>query len=426
MLDINVLREDAAPVIDSIKRRGQQEKLPLIKEALRLDEEWRKAKGAADEKRAERNKLSEAINKTKKAGEDPAPIIKKAKELPEAINKLEAKERELREKLDSLLQTLPSPLHPEVPQGASADDNIQRGVYGDKPSFDFKPQNHAELAEKLGVADFEASRRTSGSGFYFLKGDLALLDVALQRYALDVMLKEGFTPVVPPYMTRHRIAAGMTDLAWFDETMYKVEKEDLYLIPTAEFPLVGMLVDQEVDERDLPVKLCGISPCFRKEIGAHGVDEKGLWRTHQFHKIEQVVLCKPEESRKWFDKLMSITTELFTGLGLHVRHLEMCAGDLGDLKERQYDVEAWRPRTQEFGEVGSCSNLTDFQARRLNIRAVTPSGERYHVHTLNNTALATSRAMVAILENHQQADGTVKIPEKLVPYMNGKTVIQKA
>lgn len=424
MLSIDTIKEERALVEESIRRRGQDHKRSLLDEILEKDASWRALKGRVDDMRAERNKISQAINKAKKAGEDATDLIAQAKQIPAQVKALEAEEQALRTRIDDILKTLPNILHEKVPDGASDAENVEREVFGDKPELGFAPKNHVEVLEALNAADFEAARRTSGAGFFFLLGELALLDNALQQYGIDKMLEAGFTPVVPPYMVRREIVDGMVDADFFEETMYKIEGEDLYLIPTSEFSLVGMLTGRDTDVRALPALLCGISPCFRGERGSHGIDEKGLFRTHQFHKIEQIVVCAPEESEQWFEKLLDITTDIFVGLGLHVRHLEMCTGDLGDLKHRQFDVEVWSPRREGWFELGSCSNLTDAQARRLGIRQIAPDGTRDYCHTLNNTAIATSRAMVAIIENFQQKDGSVKIPEALHPYMRGRTHIR--
>ena len=424
MLDIRTIREHPESVLDSLKKRNQEEKAPLVKEAQEKDKEWRKTKGELDELRHKRNRVSEDINKAKKEGKDASKLMAEAKSIPGKLKELEDREEQLRTRIIEILRTLPNLLDPEVPEGKDASQNVAREELGKKTELGFPARSHVELCEQLGIADFEASRRTSGHGFFFLKGDLALLDQALQRYALDMMLQEGFTPIVPPYMIRKEIVDGVVDLHFFEEIIYKLEGEDLYPISTSEHPLIGMMEGQDIPVNELPVKLCGISPCFRKELGAHGIDEKGLFRTHQFNKIEQVVICKPEESREWYEKLLGITKKIFTGLGIPTRVWESCAGDLGDLKARGADLEAWSPRRKEYFEVASVSNLTDAQARRLRIKMLYPDGTREYAHTLNNTALATSRAMVAIIENYQQKDGTVKVPFVLVPYMGGKKVIK--
>ncbi len=423
MLSIDTVKTQRAAVEENIRRRKQDEKLELVEEVLAADSSWRTIKGRVDDMRAERNKVSQAINQAKKSGEDATDLIAKAKEIPAQLKALEEEEQQLRERIDIILKTLPNILHEKVPDGDSDEDNVERAVFGEPPQLGFEPKSHVEIIEDLGIVDFDAARRTSGAGFFFLKKELTLLDNALQQYAIDKMLEAGFTPIVVPYMVRRQIVDGMVDLAAFEETVYKVENEDLYLIPTSEFSLVGMLTGQDIDSRELPALLCGISPCFRGERGSHGIDEKGLFRTHQFHKIEQVVVCSPDESEEWFEKLLDITTDIFVSLGLHVRHLEMCTGDLGDLKHRQFDIECYSPRRNGWFEVGSLSNLTDAQARRLEIRMVHPDGTREYCHTLNNTAIATSRAMVGIIENFQQADGSVKIPEVLHPYMRGVTTL---
>lgn len=425
MIDIDVLREDPAPIEESCKRRGQHDKLALIQEAVEKDADWREEKGALDDLRRERNQVSERINELKKAGEDASDAIQQAKQLPGKIEEQEEKVEQLRSRIDEILLTLPNALEQEVPDGESEEDNVVRKTVGKPTDLGFAPESHVELLEELGLADFDAARETSGSGFFFLKGGLALLDNALQQYAIDVMVEEGFTPVVPPYMIRRDVVDGVVDMETFEELIFKVEDEDLYPIATSEHSLVGMLTGRDTPVQDAPVLLCGISPCFRKELGAHGIDEKGLFRTHQFHKIEQVVVCEPGESRKWFDKLLGITERIFSDLGLPIRALEMCTGDLGDLKSRQVDWEVFSPRRDGYFEVGSCSNLTDAQARRLGIRLRLRDGERVYAHTLNNTAVATSRAMVAIVENFQREDGSVDVPEVLHPYMRGVTRLSK-
>ncbi len=424
MIDIDLLRETPEVIEESVRRRGQEDKLPLIQQAVDLDSEWRSQKGSLDELRRERNEVSESINKTKKAGGDASALIEQAKQLPGKIEKQEALVSELREKIDEILLTLPNMLDEQVPDGADEEENVVIESVGEPAKLSFAAKSHVEILEELGLADFDAARRTSGKGFFFLKGSLALLDQALQQYALDVMLDEGFTPVVPPYFIRREVIDGVVDMETFNELVFKVEDEDLYPIATSEHSLVGMLTGSDTPVQESPTLLCGISPCFRKELGAHGIDEKGLFRTHQFHKVEQVVVCKPEDSRAWFEKLLGITQKIFSGLGLPIRALEMCTGDLGDLKSRQVDWEVFSPRREGYFEVGSCSNLTDAQARRLTIRLRLADGERVYAHTLNNTAIATSRAMVAIIENFQNADGTVDIPEVLHPYMRGVTKLK--
>ncbi|MFT4250733.1 MAG: serine--tRNA ligase [Candidatus Woesearchaeota archaeon] len=425
MIDIVALREDKTPVLDSLKRRGREKDSVLLDEVLVLDAQWREAKGSLDGLRRERNVASQNINKAKKAGKDAQEAILEAKRLSQAVSEQEVFVEELFSKREKLLLALPNTLADEVPSGASEEENVERAVFGEPIVHDFEVKNHAELLEDLGLVDFDASRRTSGNGFFFLKGSLALLDQALQQYAIDVMLKHGFELIKPPYMLREEIIRGVIDADHFAESIFSIKDQDLHLIGTSELSLLGMLTDTEIDVRNAPIKLVGVSPCFRQEIGSHGIDEKGLFRTHQFEKIEQIVVCSPEESYAWFDKLLEMTTEIFTSLGIPIRHLEMCTGDLGMLKHRQFDIEAWSPRRKEYFEVVSCSNLTDAQARRLNIRLVQPDGTRVVAHTLNNTAIATSRAMVAIVENFQNKDGTVDIPQVLHPYMRGVTKFEK-
>ncbi len=419
MIDIVALRENSEPYIESLERRSMDSS--VVSSCLSVDASWREQKGVLDSLRAEKNQLSQKINEVKKTGADLSSVLKEAKELPARIAEQELRVQELEEKRDALLRKIPNILADQVPKGASEEENVQRNEFGQKRVFSFPPKSHVEIIESLGVVDFDASRKTSGSGFFFLKGSLALLDQALQQYAIDIMLKHNFELIVPPYMLRKSTLDGVIDTEEFAHSIFSLQDKDLHLISTSEHSLVGLLTQKDIPAQELPVRLVGISPCFRAEVGSHGIDEKGLFRTHQFHKVEQIIVCTPEESTAWFERLLAITTEIFTSLEIPIRHLEMCTGDLGMMKHRQFDIEAWSPRKNGYFEVGSCSNLTDMQARRLGIRMLLPDGSRVVAHTLNNTALATSRAMVALIENFQQEDGTVLIPRVLHPYMRGVT-----
>ena len=356
---------------------------------------------------------------------DASTIIRQLKSIPEEIKKLEEKKEALELKIREGLARIPNIMHPLVPLGKDASENKVLKKWGKIHKLNFPVRNHVELGEALGMLNFEESAKTSGHGFYFLKGDLALLNQALIRFAIDFMMKKRYLYIEPPLMETKRIAAAAGDINAFKLGLYKIEEADLYLIPTAEHAILGMLADTVFQESELPLKCFGYSMCFRKEIGSHGINEKGLWRTHQFNKVEQFIFCHPEDSWKYYEELRKISEEIYQRLGIPYRLLEMCSGDLGDWKARSEDIEAYRPTTKEYGEVGSLTNCTDFQARDLNMRVATKEGEKRVVHTLNNTALATSRALVAIMENYQQKDGSIKIPRVLQKYMGGKKIINK-
>lgn len=424
MIDIRLLRDNPQAVKENIKKRFQNDKVKLVDEILKLDEEWRSIKFKEDSLRSNRNKISKEVSELKKAGKDAKKKIKEAGEIPGKIEKIEEKRKILEEKIDVILRKIPNFVFDEVPIGKDESQNKEIKKIGKPETYNYEIYNHAELAEKIGGADFDSSSEISGNGFYFLKGDLALLSAALINYARDCMVKHGFEYVEPPLMVRKKIIDGVMSFEDFEGMIYKIEGEDLYLIATSEHPLIGMFVDKKLRGKDLPIKITGFSPCFRKEIGAHGIEEKGFYRRHQFNKQEMVVLCNPEDSKLWYDKMIQFTIDVFTELNIPVRILESCSGDLADLKARGCDIEAWSPRQKKYFEVGSCSNLTDAQARRLNIRAEA-EGKIYSVHTLNNTVLATPRALIAIMENNQQKDGSIKVPKVLQPYMLGKKVIGK-
>lgn len=424
MIDITLVREHPEMVKATLEKKFQTAKIKVLDEARKKDAQWRTLKTEADQLRADRNKISKEISEAKKQGKSVASILKKAKEIPEEIAKLEVKTSKLEEEIRELLMQLPNVMHSSVPLGKSDAENKVIETIGKpkKPSFEVK--NHAELLESLGLADFNASAKTSGAGFYYLEGEVALLNQALIQYAISTMIKKGFKYVETPLMLRKEVVHNVVDLHDIKNQIYKIEDQDLYLIGTSEHSLIGRYVDTILNEKQFPIKQTSYSMCFRKEIGSHGIDEKGLYRTHQFNKIEMVVVCKPEDSMKQYEEMKAITIELFKGLGIPIRVLAICSGDLGDLKHVQVDIEAWSPRKESYFEVASCSNLTDAQARRLKIRCDGPQG-RYTPHTLNNTALATSRALVAILENYQQKDGSVLVPEVLLPYMHGIKVLKK-
>lgn len=420
MIDIVLLRENPDLIKETCKRKFQTAKLKLVDEALKKDVVWRKLKGEADDLRASRNKISKEIGEAKKAGKNASSLLKKAASIPDAILDVEKKMYALEDEIKAILMQLPNVMHRSVPLGKDASENKVLEVIGKpkKPAFEVK--SHAEIAEKLGLGDFDSSARVSGNGFYYMQGPLALLNQALLRFAIDVMVKRGFTYVETPLMLHSSVINNVTDLNDQKNQIYKIDGEDLYLIGTSEHALIGRYIDTILNEKQFPLKQTSYSMCFRKEIGSHGIDEKGFFRTHQFNKIEMVTICTPEDSMKLYEEMKDITIDIFKQLGIPIRVLAICSGDLGDLKHVQVDIEAWSPRKGEYFEVGSCSNLTDAQARRLKIRCDGPRG-RYVPHTLNNTALASSRALVAILENYQQKDGTVKIPAALEPYMHGIT-----
>ena len=424
MIDLKDLRERPGVYQKNMKRKGRDEK--IVKEILGLDEEWRGVKLRSDKLRGNRNRVSKGINEAKKKGENVSGLLKQAKAIPGKIRKLEEKEKSVFESLQARLHDVPNLMHDKVPSGKDESENKVLKKVGKIGKFGFPVKNHVEVAEGLDIVDFDASAKVAGNGFYYLKKDLGMLNRALINFAIDFMEKKGYDYIEPPLMVSKEVAAAAGDLNAFKDALYKVDGADSYLIPTAEYGILGMLSGKTIKEEDLPLKFFGYSMCFRKEIGSHGINEKGLWRTHQFNKVEQFVFCKPSESWKFYEELKKNAEEIMKALKLPYRISEMCTGDLGDWKARSEDIEVWRPTTKAYEEVGSLSNCTDYQARDLNIRGVDKKGERYVLHTLNNTALATSRIMVAILENFQQKDGSVKIPTVLQKYMGGRKVIGKA
>jgi len=422
MIDIKLVRENPELVKENIKKKFQNEKLKLVDEVLELDGEWRKLKFKEEKLRKERNEISKKISELKKAKKSATKEIKEAGEIPGKIEKSEAKRKKLEEKINGIMMAIPNIIHESVPLGKSDKENVEIKKIGKPKKFDFKVKGHVELGEKLGILDFDTSAETSGSGFYYMKGDLALLNMALINFARDHMVKQDFEYVEPPLMIRKKVLDGVYSNAEINDMAYKIDGEDLYLIATSEHPLIGQFIGKTINKKDIPVLQTGYSMCFRKEIGSHGIDEKGIYRTHQFNKQEMIVICEPENSYKWYDKMLKYSVDLFKELEIPIRVLECCSGDLADLKAKSCDLEAWSPRRNEYFEITSLANMEEAQARRLGIR-IEDKGKRYFAHTLNNTVIATSRALVAIMENNQQKDGTIKIPKALVPYMNGKKVI---
>mgnify|MGYP000699464775 FL=1 len=424
MIDIKFLRENPDIVRENIKKKFQDAKLPLVDEVIELDAEKRATQQKADSLRASRNKLSKQIGalmgqgKKAEAEEVKAQVKAQSDELIAA----EAKEKELDEKILKIMMTIPNIIDSSVPVGKDDSENVEVERFGEPVVPDFPVPYHTEIMESFNGIDLDAARRVAGNGFYYLMGDIARLHSAVIAYARDFMIDRGFTYVIPPYMIRSDVVTGVMSFAEMDSMMYKIEGEDLYLVGTSEHSMIGKFIDQILPEAELPLTLTSYSPCFRKEKGAHGIEERGVYRIHQFEKQEMIVVCKPEDSMKWYDKLWKNTVDLFRSMDIPVRTLECCSGDLADLKVKSVDVEAWSPRQKKYFEVGSCSNLGDAQARRLRIRVNGENG-KYLAHTLNNTVVAPPRMLIAFLENNLQADGSVRIPEALRPYMGGKEVI---
>ncbi|MBW2963482.1 serine--tRNA ligase [Candidatus Woesearchaeota archaeon] len=414
MIDINLIRENSKLVKDNQKKKNKDDK--VVDEALSLDGEWKKVLKKVEELKSNRNKVSLEINAEKKQGKSAAGKIKEMKGVVDEITKLDLKANELLRQRNLALSKIDNLMHEKVPKGKDESENKEIRKWGTKPAFKFEVKNHVELIEGLGIGDFDAASKSSGKGFYFLKGDLGMLNQALIQLAVEFMSGRGYVYVEPPLMLRKEVLGGALDLAEFEKTIYSVEGEDLALIGTSEYSLLGMHVNNVIE---VPKKYFAYSMCFRKEVGAHGVNEKGLWRTHQFNKVEQFVFCAPSESWKYFDEMAKNTEELMQALELPYRVVEICSGDLSAWKARSLDVEVWRPTLKDYGEVASLSNCTDYQSRNLGIKFVDKEMKRQFVHTLNNTVLATSRIMVAILENFQTEKGTVRVPKALWPYMNG-------
>ncbi|MCD8379295.1 MAG: serine--tRNA ligase [Lachnospiraceae bacterium] len=420
MIDIKLLRENPDLVRENIRKKFQNEKLPLVDEVIALDEQRRKAQVEADSIRAAKNKNAKEIGRLMGQGKKEEAEAKKAEVAVSAarLTELEALEKELQEKITKDMMVIPNIIDPSVPIGKDDSENVEITRYGEPVVPDFEIPYHAEIMRKFNGVDFDAAGRVAGNGFYYLMGDIARLHSAVLTYARDFMINRGFTYCVPPFMIRSNVVNGVMSFAEMDAMMYKIEGEDLYLIGTSEHSMIGKYIDTVVEESTLPHTLTSYSPCFRKEKGSHGLEERGVYRIHQFEKQEMIVVCKPEDSPMWFDKLWQNTVDLFRSMDIPVRTLECCSGDLADLKVKSIDVEAWSPRQQKYFEVGSCSNLGDAQARRLKIRVNGENG-KYFAHTLNNTVVASPRMLIALLENNLQADGSVRIPEVLRPYMGG-------
>ena len=426
MLDIKFERENPEIVKQNIRNKFQDKKLPLVDEVLELDKRNREIKQEVEALRAERNKLSKEIGGLMKQGkkEEAEEVKRQVAASADRINELSAEEAEVEEKLKTNMMVIPNIIDPSVPIGKDDSENVEIERFGEPVVPDFEIPYHTEIMESFNGIDLDSARKVAGNGFYYLMGDIARLHSAVIAYARDFMINRGFTYCVPPFMIRSNVVTGVMSFAEMDSMMYKIEGEDLYLIGTSEHSMIGKFIDTIIPEEELPKTLTSYSPCFRKEKGAHGIEERGVYRIHQFEKQEMIVVCKPEESKMWYEKLWKNTVDLFRSMDIPVRTLECCSGDLADLKVKSVDVEAWSPRQKKYFEVGSCSNLGDAQARRLKIRINGENG-KYFAHTLNNTVVAPPRMLIAFLENNLQADGSVKIPEVLQPYMGGMKVIEK-
>ena len=424
MLDIRFLRENPEVVKENIKKKFQDNKLPLVDEVIELDAKKRETQQEADALRADRNKLSKQIGALMGQGkkEEAEAVKEQVAAGSKRLEELSVLEKELDEKVTKIMMTIPNIIDPSVPIGKDDSENVEVTKYGDPVVPEFEVPYHTDIMERFDGIDLDAARRVAGNGFYYLMGDIARLHSAVISYARDFMINRGFTYCVPPFMIRSNVVTGVMSFAEMEAMMYKIEGEDLYLIGTSEHSMIGKFIDQIIPEAELPQTLTSYSPCFRKEKGAHGLEERGVYRIHQFEKQEMVVVCKPEDSAMWFEKLWQNTVDLFRSMDIPVRTLECCSGDLADLKVKSFDVEAWSPRQQKYFEVGSCSNLGDAQARRLKIRVNGENG-KYFAHTLNNTVVAPPRMLIAFLENNLQADGSVRIPEVLRPYMGGMEVM---
>ena len=424
MIDIKLIRENPELVKENIKKKFQDQKLELVDEVKKLDEDYRALRVRADELRGRRNTISKEIGQLMKQGlkekaeEVKAEVAKIAKEIEES----EVKEIELEAAIKKIMMVIPNIVDPSVPVGKDDSENVEIEQFGTKREFDFEIPYHVDIMERLDGIDLDAARKTSGNGFYYLKGDIARLHSSILSYARDFMINRGYTYYIPPFMIRSDVVTGVMSFSEMENMMYKIEGEDLYLIGTSEHSMIGKFIDTIIDENDLPQKLTSYSPCFRKEVGAHGIEERGVYRIHQFEKQEMIVVCKPEDSMNYYNEMWKNSVDFFLSMDIPVRTLECCTGDLADLKVKSCDVEAWSPRQKKYFEVGSCSNLGDAQARRLKIRIKGEKGN-YFAHTLNNTVVAPPRMLIAFLENNLQADGTVKIPEVLQPYMGGTKLL---
>ena len=425
MLDIKLIRSNPDLVKENIKKKFQEEKLPLVDEVLKLDEEFRASKGRGDELRQQRNAISKEIGKLMSQGkkEEAREVKKKVQAIAGELEEMERKEAEMTAEIHKRMLVIPNLIDESVPIGRDDSENVEVQRFGEPVVPDFEVPYHTEIMERFGGIDLDSARKTSGNGFYYLMGDIARLHSAVLAYARDFMIDKGFTYVIPPFMIHGDVVSGVMSFDEMENMMYKIEGEDLYLIGTSEHSMIGRFMGQIIDGNKLPLTLTSYSPCFRKEKGAHGIEERGIYRIHQFEKQEMIVVCRPEESDEWYEKLWNYTVELFRSMEIPVRQLGCCSGDLADLKYKSCDVEAWSPRQKKYFEVGSCSNLTDAQARRLAIRYKDSDGKTKLAHTLNNTVVAPPRMLIAFVENHLQADGSVTIPAVLQPYMGGKKVI---
>ena len=426
MLDIKFVRENPEIVKKNIQNKFQDEKLPLVDEVIELDAKNREIKQEVEGLRANRNKLSKQIGALMAQGkkEEAEAVKKQVTDAADRMNELDAQEKDVEARIKKIMMTIPNIIDPSVPIGKDDSQNVEIEKFGEPVVPDYEIPYHTEIMEWFNGIDLDSARRVAGNGFYYLMGDIARLHSAMTAYARDFMINRGFTYCIPPFMIRSDVVTGVMSFAEMDAMMYKIEGEDLYLIGTSEHSMIGKFIDQIIPEDQLPYTLTSYSPCFRKEKGAHGIEEKGVYRIHQFEKQEMIVICKPEDSKMWFDKLWQNTVDLFRSMEIPVRTLECCSGDLADLKVKSIDVEAWSPRQKKYFEVGSCSNLGDAQARRLRIRVNGKDG-KYFAHTLNNTVVAPPRMLIAFLENHLQADGSVTIPEVLRPYMGGEDRLHK-
>lgn len=426
MLDINLFRENPELIKENIKKKFQDDKLPLVDEIIELDTEYRRVKTRADELRGQRNSISKQIGKLmgQKKFEEAEAVKKQVQVIADELNEMESQEGPLQDKLNELLMLIPNIIADDVPIGKDDSENVELYKVGEPVEKDFEIPYHVDIMESFDGIDLDSARKTSGHGFYYLQKDIARLHSAVTAYARDFMIDRGYDYVIPPFMIRESVVSGVMSFEEMENMMYKIEGEDLYLIGTSEHSMIGKYIDTILDEEDLPHKLTSYSPCFRKEVGAHGIEERGVYRIHQFEKQEMVIVCHPDDSHKLFEELVNNATDFFKTLDIPVRVFESCSGDLADLKHKGVDIEAWSPRQEKYFEVGSCSNLTDAQARRLKIRVNTKDGERVFAHTLNNTVVAPPRMLIAFLENNLQADGTVLIPKALQPYMGFKEKIQ--
>ena len=420
MLDIKLIREHPETVRKDLEKRGEPEKLEMLNNLIDIDIEWRKLLTEANDLRRKLNQITAEVANLKKQKKDASKQIEQAKTIPQQIKELEIKVAEYREKADQLLMKLPNILHETVPFGKNEHDNVIEKLVGKPPKFGFEPKSHVEIAQDLGLIDFERAAKVSGHGFYYLKGDLARLDFAIMTYTMDLLRNRDYTLIEPPLLMHRKPYLGVTDLEFFGDQLYKIEGDDLYLIATSEHPMAASYMDEAILQQDLPIKYVGVSPCFRKEVGTHGKYTKGLFRVHQFNKIEQFIFCHPDDSWKYHEELQKNSEDLYHCLGLHYQVVNVCTGDIGIIAAKKYDIEVWMA-DGTYREAGSNSNCTDYQARRLNIKYREKEGQPPvgFVHTLNNTALATSRTLIAILEQYQQKDGTVKIPEVLRPLIGG-------